>query len=335
MKHYINNTSNTPIMWQDNIAKKELSTQELASINASIKSNSFSVKTNRAQDYNTYFKFGNENIGVKLNEASIEKLKDFFDEDNFIKTNKGIILDKDAASYVAGWFSDIAYKQKFLESDIDNNGELTHKEARNTLSGFDEDAVLISDEKTKEKYIVSNSITKTYKKSDFLPKNDGYYSDISNSINDAIKDDKNLDGIITFGEFMDVGEKGYFEDFMSESGSSAPAISLDDLINGLTKHSRQLAEKAEEKLTEVIAKIKKLGVDKLDQSDKDVLIQLGIDPAPYESEFKLKQIISDKLNISPDKVESLASENKLDDFVNFSGNFAITLSETKLLDIKA
>lgn len=335
MKHYINNTSNTPIMWQDNIAKKELSTQELASINASIKSNSFSVKTNRAQDYNTYFKFGNENIGVKLNEASIEKLKDFFDEDNFIKTNKGIILDKDAASYVAGWFSDIAYKQKFLESDIDNNGELTHKEARNTLSGFDEDAVLISDEKTKEKYIVSNSITKTYKKSDNLSKNDGYYSDISNSINDAIKDDKNLDGIITFGEFMDVGEKGYFEDFMSESGSSAPAISLDDLINGLTKHSRQLAEKAEEKLTEVIAKIKKLGVDKLDQSDKDVLIQLGIDPTPYESEFKLKQIISDKLNISPDKVESLASENKLDDFVNFSGNFAITLSETKLLDIKA
>ncbi|MBZ7986468.1 hypothetical protein AVANS14531_08970 [Campylobacter sp. Cr9] len=335
MKHYINNTANTAVMWQSQVAKKELSTQDLASINASIENNSFSIKTNRAQDYNTYFKFNNENIGVKLNEASIEKLKEFFDSDNFIETSKGIILDKDAASYVAGWFSDIAYKQKFLEADSNNNGELTHKEARITLGGFREDAVLITDEKTKEKYIISNAITKTYEESSFLPKNDAYYSDISSSINDAIKDDKNLDGIITFAEFMDVGEKGYFEDFMNDSSSNAPAISLDDLINGLTKHSKQLAEKAEEKLAEVIAKIKKLGVSKLDQSDKDVLIHLGIDPAPYENEFRLKQSISDKLKISPSKVENLASENKLDEFVKFSQDFIKTLSETKLLDIKA
>lgn len=334
MKHYINNTYNTPVMWQDFVVKKELNTQDLVSINASIESNSFSVKTNRAQDYNTYFKFGDENIGIKLNETSIEKLKEFFDSDNFIETKKGIILDKDAASYVAGWFSDITYKQKFLQADSNNNGELTHNEARVALTGFKEDATLVTDEKTKEKYIVSNLITKTYMQNSFLPKDDNYYSDISSSINDAISDDKNLDGVITFGEFMNVGDKGYFEDFMSE-GSSKPTISLDDLINGLTKHSRELAEKAEEKLAEVIAKIKKLGVDKLDQSDKDVLINLGIDPAPYESEFRLKKLISDKLNISPSKVESLANENKLQDFINFSEDFANNLIKLPLIDKRA
>ncbi|MBZ7986466.1 hypothetical protein AVANS14531_08960 [Campylobacter sp. Cr9] len=313
MRHYLGNSLNTPVVWQDFVAKKDLSTHDITSINASIENNSFSIKTNKAQDYNVFFRFNENNIGVKLNENNIEKLKDFFDSDNFIETSKGIILDKDAASYVAGWFSDIAYKQKFLEADSNNNGELSNKEGKKTLSYVYERAEIRED--IKGAYIIT-SYVKGYEESKFLADNNEYYTDISNSLNLTLKYDKNLDGAITFGEFLDVGEKGYFEDNLEATNNK----NNEDLINTYKlTNTDKLKEKELEELKKLatLAKLKNQGLESLTNDEKKLLKDFAIN-----------------LNISEDKLKDLISSDKLKDFISYTKDFINELSETKLLDIK-
>ncbi|ULO00960.1 hypothetical protein AVANS_0319 [Campylobacter sp. RM5004] len=313
MRHYLGNSLNTPVVWQD-FVKKDLSTHDITSINASIENNSFSIKTNKAQDYNVFFRFNENNIGVKLNENNIEKLKEFFDSDNFIETSKGIILDKDAASYVAGWFSDIAYKQKFLEADSNNNGELSNKEGKKTLSYVYERAEIRED--IKGAYIIT-SYVKGYEESKFLADNNEYYTDISNSLNLTLKYDKNLDGVITFSEFLDVGENGYFEDNLEATNNK----NNEDLINTYKlTNTDKLKEKELEELKKLatLAKLKNQGLESLTNDEKKLLKDFAI-----------------SLNISEDKLKDLISSDKLGDFISYTKDFINELSETKLLDIKA
>ncbi|ULO02790.1 hypothetical protein [Campylobacter sp. RM12651] len=313
MRHYLGNYLNTPIAWQDKINSNSLNSFDLYNIKNAININNFEIKTNKEQDYNVFFKFDESNIGVKLSENNINRLKEFFDEDNFIFNSKGTILDKDAASFVAGWFSDIAYKQKFLEADVDGNGELSNKEGKKTLSYIHERLEYRRD--NKGEYIITNYV-KGYEESKFLADNDEYYADISYALNASLNNDKNLDGIITFGEFLNVGEKGYFEDNIevSNNKNNNDFISLYKIAN-----TDKLKEKELEELKKLaaLAKLKNQGLKSLTNDEKKLLKDFNIN-----------------LKISEDKLEELITNDKLSDFIDFTKEFKKDLNDTKLIDIK-
>ncbi|MBZ7990358.1 MULTISPECIES: hypothetical protein [unclassified Campylobacter] len=313
MRHYLGNYLNTPIAWQDKINSNSLNSFDLYNIKNAININNFEIKTNKEQDYNVFFKFDESNIGVKLSENNINRLKEFFDEDNFIFNSKGTILDKDAASFVAGWFSDIAYKRKFLEADVDGNGELSNKEGKKTLNFIHERLEYRRD--NKGEYIITNYV-KGYEESKFLADNDEYYVDISYALNASLNNDKNLDGIITFGEFLNVGEKGYFEDNIevSNNKNNNDFISLYKIAN-----TDKLKEKELEELKKLaaLAKLKNQGLKSLTNDEKKLLKDFNIN-----------------LKISEDKLEELITNDKLSDFIDFTKEFKKDLSDTKLIDIK-
>ncbi|MBZ7978917.1 hypothetical protein AVBRAN12654_09000 [Campylobacter sp. RM12654] len=313
MRHYLGNYLNTPIAWQDKINSNSLNSFDLYNIKNAININNFEIKTNKEQDYNVFFKFDESNIGVKLSENNINRLKEFFDEDNFIFNSKGTILDKDAASFVAGWFSDIAYKRKFLEADVDGNGELSNKEGKKTLNFILERLEYRRD--NKGEYIITNYV-KGYEESKFLADNDEYYVDISYALNASLNNDKNLDGIITFGEFLNVGEKGYFEDNIevSNNKNNNDFISLYKIAN-----TDKLKEKELEELKKLaaLAKLKNQGLKSLTNDEKKLLKDFNIN-----------------LKISEDKLEELITNDKLSDFIDFTKEFKKDLSDTKLIDIK-
>ncbi|MBZ7980808.1 hypothetical protein AVBRAN12642_09225 [Campylobacter sp. RM12642] len=313
MRHYLGNYLNTPIAWQDKINSNSLNSFDLYNIKNAININNFEIKTNKEQDYNVFFKFDESNIGVKLSENNINRLKEFFDEDNFIFNSKGTILDKDAASFVAGWFSDIAYKRKFLEADVDGNGELSNKEGKKTLNFIHERLEYRRD--NKGEYIITNYV-KGYEESKFLADNDEYYTDISYTLNASLNNDKNLDGIITFGEFLNVGEKGYFEDNIevSNNKNNNDFISLYKIAN-----TDKLKEKELEELKKLaaLAKLKNQGLKSLTNDEKKLLKDFNIN-----------------LKISEDKLEELITNDKLSDFIDFTKEFKKDLSDTKLIDIK-
>ncbi|MBT0881585.1 hypothetical protein, partial [Campylobacter sp. 2018MI27] len=292
MRHYLGNYLNTPIAWQDKINSNSLNSFDLYNIKNAININNFEIKTNKEQDYNVFFKFDESNIGVKLSENNINRLKEFFDEDNFIFNSKGTILDKDAASFVAGWFSDIAYKRKFLEADVDGNGELSNKEGKKTLNFILERLEYRRD--NKGEYIITNYV-KGYEESKFLADNDEYYADISYALNASLNNDKNLDGIITFGEFLNVGEKGYFEDNIevSNNKNNNDFISLYKIAN-----TDKLKEKELEELKKLaaLAKLKNQGLKSLTNDEKKLLKDFNIN-----------------LKISEDKLEELITNDKLSD----------------------
>ncbi|MBZ7981812.1 hypothetical protein AVBRAN12640_04595 [Campylobacter sp. RM12640] len=313
MRHYLGNYLNTPIAWQDKINSNSLNSFDLYNIKNAININNFEIKTNKEQDYNVFFKFDESNIGVKLSENNINRLKEFFDEDNFIFNSKGTILDKDAASFVAGWFSDIAYKRKFLEADVDGNGELSNKEGKKTLNFILERLEYRRD--NKGEYIITNYV-KGYEESKFLADNDEYYVDISYALNASLNNDKNLDGIITFGEFLNVGEKGYFEDNIevSNNKNNNDFISLYKIAN-----TDKLKEKELEELKKLaaLAKLKNQGLKSLTNDEKKLLKDFNIN-----------------LKISEDKLEELITNDKLSDFIDFTKEFKKDLSDTRLIDIK-
>ncbi|ULO02198.1 hypothetical protein AVANS_1592 [Campylobacter sp. RM5004] len=140
---------------------------------------------------------------------------------------------------------------------------------------------------------------------------------ISNSLNLTLKYDKNLDGIITFAEFMDVGEKGYFEDNLEATNNK----NNEDLINTYKlTNTDKLKEKELEELKKLtaLAKLKNQGLESLTNDEKKLLKDFSIN-----------------LKISEDKLKDLISSDKLKDFISYTKDFINELSETKLLDIKA
>ncbi|MBZ7980809.1 hypothetical protein AVBRAN12642_09230, partial [Campylobacter sp. RM12642] len=205
MKIDISQVKNIAMSWADNVKTKELNTKDISNLKDNINKNNFEIKTNKEQNYNVFFKFDESNIGVKLSENNINRLKEFFNEDNFIDTSKGIILDKDAASFVAGWFSDVAYKSNFLAADKNNDGEVDKKEIDYTIYAF---ALYIeptkdgSGQATKVASYVPSILTVDNKQS----------TDISTILDETISMDKNLDGYITIAEKYD------FKDIVYEYG---------------------------------------------------------------------------------------------------------------------
>ncbi|ULO04084.1 hypothetical protein [Campylobacter sp. RM12651] len=312
MKIDISQVKNIAMSWADNVKTKELNTKDISNLKDNINKNNFEIKTNKEQDYNVFFRLDKDNIGVKLSDKNINRLKEFFNEDNFIDTSKGIILDKDAASFVAGWFSDVAYKSNFLAADRNNDGEVDKKEIDYTIYAF---ALYI--EPTKDG---SGQATKvaSYIPSIFAINKDNV-SSISKVLDKTISMDKNLDGYITIAEKYD------FKDIVYEYG-----VFLDNQpFTSIPLHKQANVDMAEEeikrvkeqiKINNIIEKLKKS--QSLDNNEKEILQKFNI------------QNISNELKISEDKLKDLISSDKLGDFIDFTKEFKKDLSDTKLIDIK-
>ncbi len=311
MKIDISQVKDNVIFWADNVKSKELKTQDIKSLEYDINKNSFDIKTNKEQDYNIFFKFDESNIGVKISEDNINRLKEFFNEDNFINNNKGMILDKDAASFVAGWFSDIAYKSNFLAADRNKDGELNQKEIDYTINAF---ALYI--EPTNDDTGIATK-TASYVPSVFAIKNVKATS-ISKELDQTLTMDKNLDGFVTIAEKYENHNSAYeygifFNNlpFMTIPKKKIKTDIEEELIKEL---------KEQIKLNEILEKLKKSQT--LDDSEKILLQKLNL------------KNISENLKISEDKLKDLINNDKLADFINFSQDFVKTLSKTKLIDIK-
>ncbi|MBT0880767.1 hypothetical protein [Campylobacter sp. 2018MI27] len=311
MKIDISQVKNIAMSWADNVKTKELNTKDISNLKDNINKNNFEIKTNKEQNYNVFFKFDESNIGVKLSDKNINRLKEFFNEDNFIDTSKGIILDKDAASFVAGWFSDVAYKSNFLAADRNNDGEVDKKEIDYTIYAF---ALYIeptkdgSGQATKVASYVPSILTVDNKQS----------TDISTILDGNISMDKNLDGYIT------IAEKYNYSDTAYQYG-----VFLDNLPFMTISHKKintniteELNKKTEEqiKLNNIIEKLKKS--QSLDNNEKEILQKFNI------------QNISNELKISEDKLKDLISSDKLGDFIDFTKEFKKDLSDTRLIDIR-
>ncbi|MBT0878049.1 hypothetical protein KJQ97_01245 [Campylobacter sp. 2018MI01] len=311
MKIDISQVKNIAMSWADNVKTKELNTKDISNLKDNINKNNFEIKTNKEQNYNVFFKFDESNIGVKLSDKNINRLKEFFNEDNFIDTSKGIILDKDVASFVAGWFSDVAYKSNFLAADRNNDGEVDKKEIDYTIYAF---ALYIeptkdgSGQATKVASYVPSILTVDNKQS----------TDISTILDGNISMDKNLDGYIT------IAEKYNYSDTAYQYG-----VFLDNLPFMTISHKKintniteELNKETEEqiKLNNIIAKLKKS--QSLDNNEKEILQKFNI------------QNISNELKISEDKLKELITNDKLGDFIDFTKEFKKDLSDTRLIDIR-
>ncbi len=315
MKIDISQVKNTAIATKSDIKSKELSTDDINQLNASITSNSFSFKTNKEQDYNVFFRLDKDNIGVKLSESNINRLKDFFGEDNFIKTYNGVILDKDAASFVVGWFSDVAYRRNYLAADKDNDGEITALEAWNLFDLVNVNYELAQDN-NKEYFLKATNVDETYVSNRIAYSIEGK-SDLSKALDIVIDWDKDLDGKVTAGEYWNT-DKDYLDEFgIVYDDENRPFMSIPGVNILASIEKLKEKELAELKKLTTLDKLKNQGLDMLSNDEKKLLKDFAIN-----------------LKISEEKLKNLIDNDKLGDFITYTKDFIKTLSETKLIDIK-
>lgn len=290
------------------IDENKLSDEEINQINITSITNDFKYKTNKEQDYNTFFSFLNENIGVKLDEKNLLRMQDFFDNDNFIKNNKGFILDKSAASFIGSWFNEIAFNQNFLNADTNKDGFLNKAEMLNTFKSTAYNQGNIYERFGEVDYKIASLLGEL--------KN---YTSISNALNKVISDDTNFDLRIT-------GKEAY--------GVSGIARSVDINLNNIDKAKLEelMKKNIEEeyemliKLAAILAKAERN--DKLSDDDIKVLKAFNMD---YQDKINN---ISKELKINKNDLENIINNDKLDEFGDFLKDFLQDLSKVKLLDIR-
>lgn len=290
------------------IYENKLNDEEINQINITSITNDFKYKTNKEQDYNTFFSFLNENIGVKLDEKNLLRMQDFFDNDNFIKNNKGFILDKSAASFIGSWFNEIAFNQNFLNADTNKDGFLNKAEMLNTFKSTAYNQGNIYERFGEVDYKIASLLGEL--------KN---YTSISNALNKVISDDTNFDLRIT-------GKEAY--------GVSGIARSVDINLNNIDKAKLEelMKKNIEEeyemliKLAAILAKAERN--DKLSDDDIKVLKAFNMD---YQDKINN---ISKELKINKNDLENIINNDKLDEFGDFLKDFLQDLSKVKLLDMR-
>ncbi|MBZ7986469.1 hypothetical protein AVANS14531_08975 [Campylobacter sp. Cr9] len=268
--------------------------------------NNLEYKTNKNEEYNTYFSIENKTIGIKLSNKNYEKLHEFFNEDNFKCIDDKLILEKDVASYVGSWFNHVAFKQNYINADINKNGILSKNEMLDIKLQLPNSDVFTNIGKVDIDCL------------ELLGDIDNYTS-ISNLMNYYIQNDKNYDLKITGLEKNGVAGINY-----------AVEITMNNIDKSKLEQSiKKAAEediKRQSDLSNAFNKINNNDYDKLSDDEKELLKSLQIE---------IKENIAKTLKISEDKLKDLINSDKLKDFISYTKDFINELSETKLLDIKA
>ncbi|MBT0885420.1 MULTISPECIES: hypothetical protein [unclassified Campylobacter] len=258
-------------------------------------------KTNKNDFYNTYFSFNQKTIGFDLSNKNREKLQEFFNEDNFKYFDDKLILQKDAASYVGSWFNYVAFKQNYLNADINKNGVLNKTEMLDIKLQFPNSNVFTNISKTDIDCL------------ELLGELQNYTS-ISNMMNYYIQDDKNYDLAITGLEKNGVAGINYVVEIIMNN------IDKNKLQQSITKATQEDIKRQSD-LANALIKINNDDYSKLSEDEKKILNSLNI-------EINLINIIGE------DKINELVKNNKLDDFIDFTKDFLEELNNIKLINIK-
>ena len=188
-----------------NYTKNELKNENInLQSTADVKKSDFSYKTNKDTNLVAFNDpTNNKFVVVSLNDSVLDKLKSHFGTDDFVKRDDGITaLNNKAASFVSGWFGDIAYKREFLSADKNQDGNLDSSEYLNTKNEFAGHGELYFNGTDKEQidatYVnvkANTSRIVRYNRDDYKQPNS-----IDDELNTTLRIDKNFDSSITLRE---------------------------------------------------------------------------------------------------------------------------------------
>lgn len=330
------NTANEVVFKASNINKKIMNENEISALKTAIDTNDFTNITNKERDYNIYFQFDDENVGVKLSDKVIEKLKNFFEESDFEDYDNGIILNGAAAAYVGGWYADITYRRNYALADTNKDGEINSAESKNIFN-----IVAYKSLRTEEGMEIT-SVDKIYMRNIFSQFDRNYKTSISKALNQDILEDVDMNGELTMREIWGADEKGIAIKDVYSSGSAsfsgAGAGNIANILSGIKIEVRSAysnlridklinkKELANMKLNEVVEKLKTKDFTTLSKEDLEVLETLNLDKV-FKDE-KLEEI----LKINKNTFDSLGA--RFDDFINFTQDLIKELNEQNLIDIR-
>ncbi|MBZ7976343.1 hypothetical protein [Campylobacter sp. RM12637] len=272
------------------------STINLSQIRQDIKTNNFEYKTSD-KELNVFFSLDNKSVGISLDKDTLKDLKSFFDKNDFLEENGKTILKGDAANYVAGWFSEIAFDLKYLESDSDNNGVLNSDELINTFTNG-----LYFNQQKNGIYVLDKIVLNEKANEEYLSQvGEKNINTISKMINNRIFFDKDKDGEILVKEQYIEDESEYFKN--------------------LNQAKEELKNKKEK--IEANPKLKEYAINE----ENNHIRKLKQDIKLFKN--------SNSLKINEDKEKELKDKNNLEEFCEFSIKLIDELKAYKLLDLKA
>lgn len=319
--------SYTSVYKKININFDKQSKEELKALDESLKPQNLNDKVKQTQNgmINIYFKDPiTQNITQSaLSEESIAKLKESFGISDFYqRKDSSYILNGKAENFVSGWYGDIAYQRGYLAADENKDGYMDKEELDNTRSGFDthgwvssyKGKVLESISTYLESYIKLNGISTSAdgipmsfknKQKTFYKQGKFAEATLALELDKTIKNDKDFDGIVSYGEIFTLeemiqGEKDSIE-YVLSGGHFDPtegALTIFDLI--LKEKS---VSKAFNKLVENGFDISKLSEEEL----KD-----------FKNDFK--EFFNENDEFDAEKFKEFY-ENFQNEFINTSLNF--------------
>ena len=252
---------------------------------------------------------------TSLDDTTIEKLKTHFSEDDFIEKEDGSIrLTGESEAFVSGWFADIAYKRDFLEADVNDDGEISKSEYRQTKNNFEGTGESLSRQIISNGHVgeekmlyVSEKIIDTYtkavdSKSVVSYRDTNSAKSLDDELNTTINIDENFDGIITLTEayttegdesaenvvIRHLQEVGLPTEFVKDSNMSSLDISL---VNAFDKFVQMSPDERAEHLEEMALKRKekKEHLEEIKQEKKDIASDKAEDDL---IEFRIEEIVA-------------------------------------------
>ncbi|TQR30657.1 hypothetical protein DMB92_07515 [Campylobacter sp. MIT 99-7217] len=268
---------------------EKLNKNELNKLDENLKPKELDEKVKEAQKelQTIYFRdpITHNLVQSALSEESLEILKENFGSQDFYqRKDKSYILSGQSEKFVSAWYGDIAYQRGYLKADSNNDGFMEKSELDETRSGFNAggymtyngDKILSFDHTFTESYIEIGSFYTS--KADGLPANfkvvqktlynEGKFTSptLALELDKTIKNDKNLDGIVEYGEALSYSERvqdakdGAEEHFTRVGGD--PFANAKTIIDFLMEELENL---------DLINKLKQEGIEGLNKEELEKL----------------------------------------------------------------
>ena len=186
--------------------------------NSAKSASSYDLETQNAQKYSSNqsqnsanlvrFFDGKNQVNLNLSNQSIEILKSYFDENDFIELEDGSVgLSGEANAYVEGWFKDIAYTRGYAAADENSDGTVDKDELLNVKgfaaqyfnASFDGDSLNLSNSRNAGTYLKGSDIAQYA--------SEGFFKDTSIEavLDRTIRSDKDMDSNLTWLESASKG----------------------------------------------------------------------------------------------------------------------------------
>ena len=237
-----------------NYTKDELKNENInLQSTADVKKSDFSYKTNKDTNLVAFNDpTNNKFVVVSLNDSVLDKLKSHFGTDDFIKRDDGITaLNNKAASFVSGWFGDIAYKRDFLSADKNQDGNLDSSEYLNTKNDFAGHAteMFVNGEVSFSHEMVDKTYQKVSLESSkgtvrYATNKENNPTSLDDELNDTINNDINFDSTITLKEsYHEIGlsNENMIKKHIKKYRTTHPNYGYDGAVRGADELKKQEA----------------------------------------------------------------------------------------------